>query len=428
MNVDITGIRYQFPGTREEQTAQAEGFLRSLAYPQPVTLKAEPDNVFDEKAVAVYMNFRHIGYISSPTNEAILPLLDPCWGTLEASLTGHDGHVTAHCFVDDQGQGTPLPAPQAERQLTASPIVREDALPIAPEENGWELLGQQLLTHRYKDDEAERLLDDLEHYLAYPIPSLCKADQQALSLLTDNIRLYRAATYISENPACRERMKALCQRLSDQAGDFHTVEGCCELLTAHMALLQGLAQKPGSLFERFEQRHFGQRLKEDTKSKAPIHLVTKELMRLQKWLNGIDCNLFDRDAWDMNAIATALSYKRLTRREMYDVESVMLLIDHLRPFATIHRLSPADLAELTELFKGNEDHALAFLEEIQYMSNVEKVDRVAQGVNDGEISKSKFHHDLWHLLNRNGLYTPSESNWNDQLARKDLDTYSMKNK
>lgn len=425
MNVDVTGIRFQFSGTKEEQTAQTEAFLRGLHYPQQVTLKAEPDNPFDAEAIAVYLDYRRIGYIKDPSNKDVLPLLNPCCGTLEATLTGHDGHVTGRCFIDDKGLGTPLPTLLAERQLPASPIDRKDALPIAPEENGWELLGSQLLTRNYENDEVEQMLDDMSRYLDYPTPSLCMTDLQTISLIDDKAQMYLGTTCISDTPARRERLEALHQRLNEQIGDFHTVEGCGQLLTAHMDHLRRLAAEPGSLFEHFELHRLGQRLNDDPKSKNPINLVTKEVLRLQDWLNDIDRDLFNRDDWDMEAIATTLKYKHLTRRELYDVESVMLLITHLRPFANpIHRLSLADLDNLAGIFCGDIDKAKAFIKEVHVMTDVEIVERVAKGIKNKEIINSLSHRPLWTILNKSGLYKRSETNWNDQLTKKDFSTYN----
>ena len=68
----VTGIRYQMGEhlSYEERDAKATKFVASLEIGQPVVLKFEPDNPGSpNKAIAVYINYEHIGY--TPMNNAI---------------------------------------------------------------------------------------------------------------------------------------------------------------------------------------------------------------------------------------------------------------------------------------------------------------------------------------------------------------------
>ena len=56
----VTGVRYHMgEGLDDEpQTKKAEEFIKGLEVGTPVTLAAEPDNLQDREAIAVYMDIK----------------------------------------------------------------------------------------------------------------------------------------------------------------------------------------------------------------------------------------------------------------------------------------------------------------------------------------------------------------------------------
>ena len=80
-------------------------------------------------------------------------------------------------------------------------------------------------------------------------------------------------------------------------------------------------------------------------------------------------------------------------------------------------VSPASEIEqqLLSIFYGNEENVRAFLESIKDAKPTQITMLVKKWVNENKISELSCHRDLWKVLHNNGLYTPSETNWNKQL-------------
>ena len=77
MKFTITGIQYQMTAAEAgERKQQAIAFVCSMKPGTIIYLKAEPDNEWDEKAIAVYLNYRKIGYIASEQTRWLHPLFE----------------------------------------------------------------------------------------------------------------------------------------------------------------------------------------------------------------------------------------------------------------------------------------------------------------------------------------------------------------
>ena len=70
---------------------------------------------------------------------------------------------------------------------------------------------------------------------------------------------------------------------------------------------------------------------------------------------------------------------------------------------------------LKPMFFGSEEDAKAFLVSIQGMKATQITDKVNQLVAEKKISELSRHRDLWRVLHGCGIYTPTESNWNQQV-------------
>jgi len=75
--------------------------------------------------------------------------------------------------------------------------------------------------------------------------------------------------------------------------------------------------------------------------------------------------------------------------------------------------------ELTNLLKpmffGSEEEAKAFLQSVQRMKPTQITARVNQLIGEKKLSELSSHRDLWKVLHDCGIYTPTESNWNQQV-------------
>jgi hypothetical protein len=73
------------------------------------------------------------------------------------------------------------------------------------------------------------------------------------------------------------------------------------------------------------------------------------------------------------------------------------------------------LKQLTPIFFGIEAEAKSFLIGIQGMKSKQITDKVNQLVTDRKISEVSRKRELWSVLNKHGLYTATDSNWNQQV-------------
>ena len=93
---EVTGITYQIGHglPREKAKDVTHKFLAKLKVGTPLILSAEPSNMHDENAIAVYMDYtRQIGYIKSASCLEVKSLLDED-GQCEAIVSGNDGWIT----------------------------------------------------------------------------------------------------------------------------------------------------------------------------------------------------------------------------------------------------------------------------------------------------------------------------------------------
>ena len=82
----------------------------------------------------------------------------------------------------------------------------------------------------------------------------------------------------------------------------------------------------------------------------------------------------------------------------------------------VKNLSDEDMETLKKCFKGNEDNAISFLEEVKKIGENRKITAIVNKlVEDGKINKSYRGRLLWTILNKYGLYTCTEANWNMRI-------------
>lgn len=72
-------------------------------------------------------------------------------------------------------------------------------------------------------------------------------------------------------------------------------------------------------------------------------------------------------------------------------------------------------SQLKHMFFGSEEETRSFLLEIQGMKPKQITARVNQLVGEKKLSEVSCHRDLWKVLHDCGIYTPTESNWNQQV-------------
>lgn len=73
------------------------------------------------------------------------------------------------------------------------------------------------------------------------------------------------------------------------------------------------------------------------------------------------------------------------------------------------------LLKVKPMFYGDERETNNFLNRIQGMKPTQITALVNQLVKEKKLSDLSCHRDLWQVLHDEGLYTKSESNWNQQV-------------
>ena len=394
----VTAIRYCLwkEGTKEERDKNTEEFLSGLEVGTPVVLATEPDNPKDCNAIAVYIDYtRLMGYIPCEKCEELKPLLDE-QGLLNATISRHDGHVTAWIEVPSIPE-SPCPSPRTKRVLPESPLPRDVSLGFSAEERALQVVASLLAKAPVSIDSIGEFIEMAERYMPLSRLSISRED----ALWRDHIlKQLRKACKLKLPEEQRERLKQLYEELNTTIGDFRVRYEPWKLkvFEGQLAGLRAQADEEGGLFERFEK--FATQSKED---KQTI------IGRLACWLKAMPqaelCDFHDH-----SQLVEKLNYLGVSRRELYDVYAALLLLERYQG------KSCEDLVDkLKPIFYENEQEVKDFLAGIKGMKPKEITAKVNQLVKEGKISKFSCHRDLWKVLHDNGLYDRSESNWNMQV-------------
>lgn len=72
---------------------------------------------------------------------------------------------------------------------------------------------------------------------------------------------------------------------------------------------------------------------------------------------------------------------------------------------------------LKAFFYGDKAEVMSFLQEVRNKKPMDVIGVVHRYVAENKIPERASHRDLWQLMHDNGLYEPSESNWNQRLSQ-----------
>ena len=117
---------------------------------------------------------------------------------------------------------------------------------------------------------------------------------------------------------------------------------------------------------------------------------------------------------NLEAMGLKVNYLGLSRQELYELYSVLLVIERIEPFLPDTSTDEV-IDNLKPIFYNDRKEALKFYKDIQGMKSTQITDLVNQLVKKGLIPFDRRKRDLWKVLNDAGLYAPSESNWNSQV-------------
>ena len=312
---EVTGVRYRMGDglTIEESTPLAEAFIKTLKVGTPVTLLADGTNPDDRNAIAVFLEERHVGYISKTRCEAVLPLLDDD-GRCEAKVSGNDGHVTFFIEIEDATDACASPM-KRERQLPVFPLQKTVHLNYLPEEMSLMAFAPQVVRFPL-DEKSPTLLEDVRAYIEkvekfIPLSGLSFCIEDNL-WRDDVLKMLRKACRLQLPDSEKEQLNQLRIRLSEVVGDFHSCHEDVQLriFERQLEMLKKQAEGEKGLFWQYERSLNGE---------------PAETERLAGWFKEMpDIRLYNYH--DRKVLVRTLNYLRITRRELYDVYAALLLI------------------------------------------------------------------------------------------------------
>lgn len=308
---EVTGVRWQMGDglTLEERTQKAIDFINTLKKGTPMILAAEPDNPFDNEAIAVYMDYtRHVGYIKHECCKEVKPLLDSD-GQCNAVVAGSDGHVTFYIDIPNATEVNVSPV-GATRKLPDFPLPQGIALAFSNEERALQVVAPRLVKLAVSTDTVNVLLDMAERYMPLSRLSLCCEDDYWRDHV---LKQLRKACKLKLCQPEKDRLEQLRKELHETVGDFHRSHDLWQkrLFDQQLEMLRHQAEGKDGLFAKFEKY----------KENEPNILES-----LVSWFGKMP-HVDLRNYKEHGAMAMRLSYIGVSRQELYEVYTAILLID-----------------------------------------------------------------------------------------------------
>lgn len=316
----VTGIRWRMGDglTWDQRTQMAEEFIRTLKVGTPLILVAEPDNLWHDDAIAVYMDYtRHVGYIKHENCKWVKPLLNSD-GQCAAVVSGNDGHVTFFVEIPDASEVNVLPA-GATRNLPECPLPQGIGLAYSDEERALQVVAPRIAKMAVSVDTVNDLLYMAERYMPLSRLSLCYEDD----FWRDHVlKQLRKACRLKLPQEEKEKLEQLRDNLHETQGDFHcTHEHWQQQLFDHqLELLRKQAEGENGLFYKYNKY----------REKHPD--IIESLVRWFDEMPHVElCNFKEHDV-----LAQRLSYMGVSRQELYEVYAAILLIEKYGGEKMIH--------------------------------------------------------------------------------------------
>lgn len=408
----VTSIRYQLGEGLpfEERTRMAERFVAGLKMGQQVMLMAEPDNPVDSNAIAAYIDYERIGYIDKEEVFDIHPLLDQNH-QCDAVVVRKDSHITFFVSIPDEEKKTVQKTGQ-RRILPDSPLGDDVRMPFTKDENQLQLIASRLAGITANKANIGEILHLTELYVPLLKTSLCH--EEALWMNRILKKLGKLQTLCSEENADEaSKLDELIKKVRACVGDMHrTGEHWPErVFTDHLDRLR----KDKTVNVHLYKKYCNTFLDGKTFSEAKKSLVAKEYMRLEGWLKSMKWSEM-RYPDKLQAMGLKVNYLGLSRQELYELYSVLLILEQLKQQVDEKTIKRQEILEkLTPIFYDNEEDAALFLDDIQGKKPKEITDLVNLLVEKRMISDMRKNRDLWSVLYDYGYYPRTESNWNAQV-------------
>ena len=382
----ITGIRFQMGDhlSFDEATEAAKQFVAGLKRGQQVMLVAEPENPIDQNAIAAYIDYERIGYIDKEETEELHPLLDENH-QCDAIVERTDGHVTVFISIPGATENTKTQTSR-HRILPESPFGDSVYMPYTKAESKLQLIASRLSGIDINKENLQEIIRLAEHYVQLLKISICHEDilwMNKIAKKLNEVCMSHQALGMSE--AETENISNIYNKVREAVGDMHrTVEHWPERVFAdHLERLR----KDESINCHLYRKYCDAFLSGKTFSEVDKTKVAEEHQRLCNWLKGMKWSEL-RNPQDLQAMGLKVNYLKLSRRELYDLYSVLLLIEQLKPMLKGMIANQDVIVEkLRPIFFGDNHAANGFLMDIQDMKPTQITDKVNKMVKEKKISE-----------------------------------------
>lgn len=413
----VTAIRHTIaPGLKPSDPtwkAIAEPLLKEIETGDPMLLQAAPNNPEDESAIAVYRNFKHIGYIAHENTEEVRTFLDErgqCW----ASVSRNNRHSAFWVTIPVEPKRALQPRP---RTLPEIPLDKGVRMGFTSDESELQAVAGYLVGVEINKANMALIMDAAKAYEKVLALSIC--DEECVWMNKIEGKLHDICSRWQELGLTDEQKATITDIYNNvraAAGDLHCVQDNSpeRIFAAHLDRLRNDEQTNRNLFDKYcNARLDGKPFGEADKSK-----ITAEYERLCGWLKGLEWPEL-RNPNDLLKMGRKVKYLRLSRTELCELYSVLLLIEKLDQYGGNKISFEGLVGQLASVFWGSkeerEKEARSFLLQIQGMRDREITALVKKLVEERKISDRSCNRNLYKILFGNGLYTKSEQNWNQQI-------------
>ena len=320
----VTAIRHTLaPGKpKEEQNRVCEAFLSTLSEGETVFFVAETDNIYDAEAIAAYFNYRKIGYCNKENTAAVAAYFDEnqqCKATVKRT-----DHVTLWVCIQGEPKRPVKPRP---RTLPALPFEEQVRMPFNEEERRLCFIASRLASIEVSKDNIKEIADLAANYVPLMKMSICYEENVWMDEIDKKLHgICSRPEELGLKEKEAEAMRCIYNNVHEAVGDMHcTSEGHIEcIFDKHLNRLRRDTASNGFLFQQYCKSCLGGK----TFCEADKELIISEHDRLLGWLKALKWTEL-RDPTDTKAMAKKVNYLRLSRRELYDLYSVLLLLEKL---------------------------------------------------------------------------------------------------
>ena len=330
MILTVTAIQFQLAPeepVKDKRVKVVEEFLAGLRKGQEVMLTAEPENPVDAQAIAAYIDFKRIGYLSKENTETAYPLLDED-GLCKATIDHHDNHLTLYVNASCNPRET-IAFVLRKRTLPESPLGMSFRLGFTELESRQQLIMKCLAKLEVSKENLPEILKLTRQFCSTMCLSVCREDALwigSIDKMLDKICLSRDELGLEAEEAAE--FARLYNKVHEAAGDLHcTHEHMPEqIFTQHLDRIRS----DKHITEFFYRQYCDMFLDGKDFSEADQELVKVERERLLGWLKGMSWSEL-RNPDNLRLMGYRVNYLRLSRLELYDLYSVLLLIERLNP-------------------------------------------------------------------------------------------------